>query len=175
MDVVEKLRTIINKYSRNRSKISAVILQSLKEVIQNYKLTSDDRRDKIRKELTQNERRSLLMISDYCASIAINNKDEEMLQTAVILHSIEDFEWDPRENIIRFSILWHISEELKNDSVQLFHNAASISSPKGSEYFNEFLNRSKKMKSLKAMGLSVISDGNRISFAPIPPPWERKS
>jgi hypothetical protein len=106
--------------------------------------------------------------------IAINSKHKELCYAAITLHSIEDFNWDPRENIIRLSIIWYVAEKLNIDPMQLFDSVASISSSKAAEYFQEFIKRPKELKSLNAMGLAIKKEGENISFVPKPPPWEKK-
>jgi|GEM_PF-1625089 len=164
VEAIAALRTAIIDFRKNNLNVCDENLRLLKEIIQFYKNTSDDSRDKMRQKIIQSEHQILLLVYDCCAGVAINRKDSDMLHIAIALHSIENFKLDPRENIIRFSILWYISEELEVDPNYLFHNVTSFSSQRGAKYFNEFASRPRKMKSLKVMGISVIDNGSNVSF-----------
>jgi hypothetical protein len=83
-----------------------------------------------------------------------------------LLHSIEDFRLDPRENIARLSIIWFIAEKLKINPHQLFDLTSTISSTDASQYLQEFKNRSKQLKSLNAIGLIAKEKRAKQLFYP---------
>ncbi len=113
----------------------------------------------------------ILSFSELLAEKAYNEKDEEFLINALLLHSIENFRWDPRENFIYLSIIWYVAQSLKIDTDLLFENVIKISSKEAGSFLHEFIRRPKALKSLKAMGLKALIIDSKISFEIIKPPW----
>lgn len=106
----------------------------------------------------------ILNFSVYLSEMAYNEKQERHILTALILQSIEDFRWDPRENIIYLAIVWHVIQYLNLDAKTVFDKIISISSENAKSYLNEFYNRPAELKSLKAMGLKAVVKDSKILF-----------
>lgn len=176
MDIksLERIKEILKSFITNHCILSEENLKILVELIDEFEKLPNQNKESIRMGLSNTDCRNIIMLSDYLANSSINNKSYIFLKVSLILISIEDFKWDPRENLIRLSIIWFVAEKLKSDPKLLFTNAATISSAKTAEYINDFIIRPKNLKSLNAFGLIVKREGENYGFVPKPPPWERK-
>ncbi len=114
-----------------------------------------------------------LTISETFSELAYNERKETYIQVALILQSIEDFRWNPRENIIYLSIIWHVILSMNADQAKLFKNMIAISSNKAALYLQEFYDRPPEMKSISTMGLKIIIKNSKIKFTMTTPPWMR--
>lgn len=118
------------------------------------------------------ERLLLLSISGRLAEEAYNHKSKDYIEAALILHLIENFKWDIRENIIYLTIIWHVAKELGMDPRQLFTKAVMISSEEAGKALTNYLDRPDN--TLDAMGLqAIVNSDNKITFEQLPPPWQK--
>lgn len=138
-----------------------------------------ERMEEVQREFVRNEiyhakcNLKILSISEYLSQIAYNEKKEQFVQTALTLHSIEDFKWDPRENTIYLSIIWFVLHYLELDAAVMFDRVMAMSSAHAAFCLNEFYNRPAALKSLEAMGVKVVVNNAGIIFEPDTPSWQK--
>ena len=120
------------------------------------------------------ERLRLLSMSEILAEEAYNRKSEAYLEAALILHLIEDFKWDARENSIYLAVIWYVAKKLGIDAKKLFNKVIEFSSAASGKHLLEFVNGPDYVKDLRSMGLKASLDSNdKISFEQLPPPWQK--
>jgi hypothetical protein len=120
------------------------------------------------------ERLRLLSMSEILAEEAYNHKSEAYLESALILHLIEDFKWDARENSIYLAVIWYVAKKLGIDAKKLFNKVIEFSSAGSGKHLLEFVNGPDYVKDLRSMGLKASLDSNdKISFEQLPPPWQK--
>lgn len=149
-------------------------MQSVKKLIEIYLESDENKKKEIREEVyTLKCNLKILSISEQLSELAYTLKSIQFIEEALILHSIEDFRWDPRENLIYLSIIWFVSKELSLNSFELFEACALKSSTQTAEYILEFANRPQAMKSLSAMGLEANKKDGEIVFEQKKAPWQK--
>jgi hypothetical protein len=111
---------------------------------------------------------SLLLIgfSDRLATLAARTGSEESLTEALVAHAIEGFRHDPRENILRLSVVNHVARRLKVDPGALFARVAAMASPEAREQLEAFAARPEATKSLKAMRLREVQTPQGVAYVP---------
>jgi hypothetical protein len=120
------------------------------------------------------ERLRLLSMSEILAEEAYNRKSEAYLEAALILHLIEDFKWDARENSIYLAVIWYVAKKLGIDAKKLFNKVIEFSSAASGKHLLAFVNGPDYVKDLRSMGLKASLDSNdKISFEQLPPPWQK--
>ena len=120
------------------------------------------------------ERLRLLSMSERLAEEAYNRKSEAHLEAALILHLIEDFKWDARENSIYLAVIWYVAKKLGIDAKKLFNKVIEFSSAGSGKHLLAFVNGPDYVKDLRSMGLKATLDSNdKISFEQLPPPWQK--
>jgi hypothetical protein len=129
-----------------------------------YLGTNDTNRDEIRSKIPDDTLLLIIGFSDRMATLADRNKDEKYLLFALAAHSIEDFRFDYRENIIRLSLVNHITEKLGVDAVHLFKNISNISSKRTAEYLTDFLNRPPELKQIGTMNIVEIETPEGVDY-----------
>ena len=155
-------------FSRGDEKLTDELI----EIFDSYLSAEDETRSRIRSLIPEQARIELLVASEKFAIRTFSENKESFAINGLICHSIENFILDPRENILRLSMIWYSCKKRKVDCDRVFKDVIRISSEPAGEHLREFLNRTEPMKSLNAMGLMAIEHENRLSFQPKPPPWQ---
>lgn len=110
-------------------------------------------RREIREAVTDRSRLLLIGFSHRIATLADRQGDRDLLFRALVAHAIENFEHDERENILRLSVVNHVAEKLGLSPVDLFEDAAKISSPRAASALRAFISRPPELKSLRVMNI----------------------
>src|SRR5690606_16907380 len=105
------------KNYKPKGKLTDEKILKLSAITEQYKTSNEFEREKFRNNIPNNSHLILLSISDSLAEKALNEKRNDLIKTALILHSIENFKYDPRENIIRLSIIWYVIEKLQLNTI----------------------------------------------------------
>ncbi len=114
-----------------------------------YADANDAERAEIRAAGTAEQLRLLLPFADRMAILAVRAKDDARITSGLLAHAIEDFRWDPRENLRSLSLLFRSGEKLGIDAAARFREVAQLASPSAKKYFLEFAD---DPKGLDAMG-----------------------
>jgi hypothetical protein len=171
---VEDIDSIINLLSDNLQNINnSEIIYKIKKPISLYEKFGTEDKELFRKHIKNSQRLSLLNISELIAETALNSKDKDLAKIALYIHSIEDFKYDPRENIIYLSIIWYVCEKLSINPIELFSKVASLSSPQANKFILEFVERPTSLKNLNAMGLMASKENGKIIFEQKKAAWEK--
>jgi hypothetical protein len=174
-DAKHNLISIIKLSSNNiESVMDYEHLEIIKDLAILYETSNEKDKKEIRNIIEITDNPLLLSISERISEIALNNYDKDLLRAALILHSIEDFRFDPRENIIYLSIILYVAEKLLMDKRDLFNSIEKISTTKAAEYLNEFINRPPSLQNLGSMGLETAKKNGITIFIQKKYPWENK-
>jgi hypothetical protein len=66
--------------------------------------------------------------------LCVRRNDPDLLFESLVAHAVEDFRWDPRENLMRLALVHHSAGKLGVDSAALFARVADMASPRAAEY-----------------------------------------
>lgn len=129
-----------------------------------YAQSNDLERTAIRDWIKDECRLYIIGFSDRFAIIADRTKNKRLLLLALLAHSMEDFRYDERENIIRLALVNHIAEKLNQRPSELFEKAAQLSSLNGAKALRAFINRPPELKSLRTMGIIEEQTDEGVSY-----------
>jgi len=106
----------------------------------------------------------LLGFSDRWATVAARTGAAGALETAGAAHLIEDASGDPRENILRFALVWHVAIALHAEPTTLFERLQSFATSRMASLLRDFASRPASLKSLSCMGVRVMHGAEGVTF-----------
>lgn len=127
--------------------------------------TEDAGRELISLQVTAEHSQKLFAFSERMASLGVREQSSHRLLQGLLVLAIEDFKFDWRENLSRFSLFYDASEKIGIPPASLFAEAASYASQEVAAELNEFPKRAPDMKSLGAMGYKTISSADGFRYA----------
>ena len=110
-----------------------------------------------------------LVLIDYsidAAEEAINTKDKNWLTVAILIHIIEDFRYDYRENILRLYLIEYAAWKLDADMLVILNTLKNITSPASYSRLESFFKDKLGERALKFSGLKVIIEEGKTKFVP---------
>lgn len=118
-----------------------------------YLSADEDERAIIREALPERCRSLMIGYSDRMAILAERMEDRKYLLRSFAAHSIEDFRYDERENIVRLALTCHVASVMGEDSTRLLKHVSKLSSRRGSTAFDSFSQRPAELNTLKTMNI----------------------
>lgn len=129
-----------------------------KELAEIYSSVAPDEAKEIR-DITSDDIRPLILgFSSRFATIAVRNRDENSLKIALLVHVIEDFRIDPRENFLRLPVISHVAERIGLNVKKLFKWAALLASESTAKDLRSFSSQRPRARSLDSVGLEEYYD-----------------
>jgi hypothetical protein len=104
-----------------------------------YRMASADDRKDMRALFPRGYAAVLLSLGDRQVRLGLSSEAPVHLDNSLAAHSIEDFAWDPRENIRRLMTIWRAYQQLGLDAARAFAACADLSSSQGSEHLRAFI------------------------------------
>jgi hypothetical protein len=120
------------------------------ELVDLYLSTDDATRVAIRSVGTPAQMRVLYAFGERMAVAAVRANDISLVRKGIIAHTIEDFRWDPRENLLTLTLLWHSARKLGGDARALFLEAASLASEEAATHLRRFADAPASLKTMEA-------------------------
>ncbi len=128
---------------------------------------SNTDRSSVLKRLQANTANKLLPLSAFMAEKAIDTSDSSWIRAAVILHIIEDFRKDYRENIRYLVLIAYAAKEIKVDFHQIVSSVLSLASVRTHGHMNDFLARDDELNKLESFGIKAVKVNNKSRFVPV--------
>ena len=126
-----------------------------------YAAADDTTRTAIRGAGTAEQLRLMLPFADRMAILAVRANDPAGITCGLLGHAIEDFRWDPRDNLRSLSLLFHSATKLGIDAAARFREVARLASPSGKKYFLDFAD---SPTSITAMGAREVQGPGGFNF-----------
>jgi hypothetical protein len=95
----------------------------------------------------------LLTLSGFMAEAAINTRDPSWIRAAVILHIIEDFKKDYRDNIRHLVLVAYAANRIGVDLRDVANSVMQLASPHARSYLIDFLSRDDGLSDLASFGI----------------------
>lgn len=109
----------------------------------------------------------LLGLSGFMAEAAVNADDESLIRAAILLHVVEDFRKDYRENYRYLVLIAHASKKIGVDLKSLIASVDHIASERAKKCLRDFVSRGDDLNRLESFGIKAeIADGV-FHFAPV--------
>lgn len=154
LNTIEELQKfILQGYGKNLPSEVDKLFIELAEIY--IKLKSEGR-EVIRGAIKNDMRLLIIGFSDRLSIMAERTRDKHKLFLALIAHSIEDFQYDPRENTFRLVLINHVANKLNVSMKDIVSKAIELSSSNGIKHLTSYLNRPKELNTLKVMGIQEV-------------------
>lgn len=110
--------------------------------------------------------KNLLALSGYLAETAISRGDAGLVRVAVMLHAIEGFRWDYRENVRTLICIAHAAERLGVAMAASLAEAAAVAPGSGREGLLQFAQRDSEINALHCAGMAAEETPGAFRFVP---------
>jgi hypothetical protein len=134
------------------------------ELAEYYSKSNKVERERIRNNIDDEIRLLIIGFSDRLATVADRTANQKLLFLALLAHSIEDFRYDERENIIRLALVNHVAIKLKVQPSELFEKVIKLSSVNGAAILRDFNNRPPELKSIRTMGIIEEQTATGVNY-----------
>lgn len=118
-----------------------------------FEKLSLDEKNKIIESLAPNLDMKLFSLSGWMAEAAINEENEILVRGALILHLLENFRLDYRENIRYLILIAFAANELGFEFAAIADPLMYMASPQAKQYLSEFSNRDIGLNKLSSFGI----------------------
>ncbi len=112
----------------------------------------------IRSTGTAEQYRIMLVYCERMVILCVRRNDPDLLFESLAAHAVEDFRWDPRENLLRLALVHHSAGKLGVDSSALFARAADMASPSAAKYLR------RAPLSLESCGYTEVDGPDGFSY-----------
>ena len=109
----------------------------------------------------------LLGLSGFLAEAAVNANDESIVRVATVLHVVEDYRIDSRENIQFLILIAYASKRVGADFKFIVSSLDRISSERSRRFLNDFLLRDDSLNRLESFGLKEEVVDGVFRFSPL--------
>ena len=109
----------------------------------------------------------LLAVSGLLAEAALNDRDASSIRAGLVLHVMEDFSDDYRENIRRLVLLAFAAKALGADLAGIASAVLPIASERARGSLGSFLRRDESVNRLESFGIRAEKVDDRWRFVPV--------
>ena len=127
-------------------------------ICDHYLRASADERARIRSMVTPEISFLFFMYAKAMAVDAVREREEDKVFKGLIALVVENRVFDWRDSMIVLALLHHSASKIGADASQLFHRAATISTPQTSEGFLQFSARTPENLDLAKFGYQEGTD-----------------
>jgi hypothetical protein len=111
--------------------------------------------------------RKLLGLSGLLPEEAIDKNRPELLRMALILHAIEDFQCDPRENILRLVLIAYAAHKLNVPLAPMIASISNLATDNGKQHLDAFARRGFAFNQLSSFGIRAEETTGAFRFVPV--------
>ena len=162
----EILRSIALMSFRFRPKTDDPVEQGL-QLSKAFEQLSEDERHQILSLIQPSLAMKLLALSGFMAEAAINNKDISLIRSAIIMHVLENFQNDYRENIRYLVLVAFAIKKLGIDFHSITSTVLPLASDRSKNSLINFLGRVDDLNNLSSFGIREEIVEGTFRFIPI--------
>lgn len=142
-------------------------VENARVIATSFEQTSETERDRLLVVINSALAMKLLGLSGFVAEAAVNADDESLIRTAIILHVVEDFRKDYRENYRYLVLIAHASKRIGVDLKFVIASVDHIASGRAKKCLSDFVSRNDDLNRLESFGIKAeVVDGG-FRFAPM--------
>ena len=127
---------------------------------------SDSDRLTVVRDLKNNMANKFFALSAFMAEHAIDTKDPSWIKAALVLHIIEDFRTDYRENIRYLVLIAYAAKKIGVDLNKTVGLLLPLTSKRAHLHLKEFISRNDELNTLKSVGVKETKTDGMTRFAP---------
>lgn len=109
----------------------------------------------------------LIGFSSQFACHAIDEKSRDYLIYGLCLHVLEDFRFDPRENLRNLAFIYYAASVVGISFVELVESALVCAGDNAKARFSEFIKRPAELNKLSCFGVEVVEVDGKVKFVAI--------
>lgn len=143
------------------------IIQKGVRLTRTFEMLSVNERNQILALIQPELNKKLLALSGFIAEAAINNKDISLIRPAIILHVLNDFQKDYRENIRYLVLVAHAAKKLGVDFRSIVNLVLPLASERAKKGFLDFSARDDSLNKLSSFGMQEDTTDGTFRFVPI--------
>ncbi|MCW8128687.1 hypothetical protein [Microbulbifer halophilus] len=143
-----------------------ILLEDVSEFIDFYFHASKDEKSTITSLIQGKIGLTLISYSGEMSAMAIDTNEERWLEKALMLHIIEGFKFDYRENIRRLVFINHAANRIGVELFPLAKNLFNFASNDVEKRLLEFFDRPQELNSLNIYGMQEVKVKNKTKFKP---------
>jgi hypothetical protein len=170
MNPTQRCLSILIELKTARIRIRKNAIQAVKQahdLAQQFAVLPDSERIIIQNNVDSTLSKTLISLSGYFAEYAINENDSEWITAALILHIIENFQTDARENIRRLALIKFSANKINANISHIVEDLSLLTSNSVSVLLNDFMGKPDDENILATFGIkAAVIDGEFI-FTPI--------
>lgn len=110
--------------------------------------------------------KKLLPMSAYLAEIAIDSDNKDLIRVAVMLHIIEDFGYDYRENFRYLVLIDYAAQQLDVSFKAAVDTAIGVASERARKQLTGFATRDPELNRLSSFQIKATHSANGFRFVP---------
>ena len=134
---------------------------------ESFEQMSRSDRDREQSELaTSSVGKKILSLSGYLAETVVNKDDPTIVRIALMMHVVEGFHGDYRENIRYLILINHAARKMNIAIYPIILSASAFGSPQAQKRLEEFSQRADDLNSLASMGVREDGAPGEFRFVP---------
>lgn len=151
---------------RFRPKTNAPV-ENGRVIAASFEQSSESERDRILETLSPSLVMKLLGLSGFMAETAVNSHDGSLIRSAILLHVIEDFRKDYRENYRYLVLIAHASKMLGIDLKSVVASVEDVASERTGKCLKDFVSRDDNLNRLESFGIRADTANGVFRFVPV--------
>jgi len=132
-----------------------------------FAASSSSNRERMRAEVSPGFRKKLLSVSGFMAEEALNDRDHRWIEGAVLMHVIDDFGGDYRENFRYLVLVSYAATQTGASLSSVVDGVSRIMGPGAKRLLREFCQRDGSLSGLGSFGVKVDLADGRFRFVPV--------
>lgn len=162
-DIYDSLKWLESVSVRFRPK-SMDVYEKVLDFSQKFEQLPASERAELMAKISSDLAKKLLSFSAFFAELAMASGESKWIRGAGLLHVLEDFRADYRENYRYLVLVAYSSKCIKADFVGLMHDILHVASAKAKGHINDFLSRDNDLNELEKFGIRVSILDNQPRF-----------
>ena len=134
------------------------------ELLKTWMKSDEANRKQTALRLSSDQGQTLLAFSERMASLAVRQKDEDLLILGLVALGIDGGREDWRENVLVISLHFDAARRIGSDPKRIFEAAANFLCEKSADGLLSFLRRSEHDQSIDAMGYVATEDSGGFRY-----------
>lgn len=129
-----------------------------------FKRLSESEKSELVSSVSAEVSKKLLAFSAFFAELALATSEMRWIKGAIVLHVIEDFRKDYRENFRYLVLVAYAAKNIKADFAGVVQSVIESASNRARSYLDDFVGRDQELNELEKFGIKVELVNNQPRF-----------
>lgn len=136
-------------------------------IAESFENSSESERACLLRAVSPSVAMKLLVLSGFMAEEAINSLDKSLIRASMLLHAVEDFRKDYRENYRYLVLIAYAANQLGVDLRRETEIVERVASERAAKCLKDFISRDNTLNSLGSFGIKADFSSEKFRFVPI--------